>query len=197
MSSSLWSGNRPKSDDEARTRLCEATLECVRRIGFEKTTMSDIAKESGAARPTLYKYFKSKTDVFFAAIDACALTFTRGVVEHASRFVTYEERVVEMILYVVIELPRHRHLSLILDERCAAQLRARAFSDEATLVFSQMTAAPLIELRPELESVGVEITEMMSRFAVSMILFPGRYATDTDGLRQLIKRRVLPGLVST
>lgn len=194
MSSSLWSGNRPKTDDEARGRLCEAALQCVRRIGFEKTTMSDIAKEAGAARPTLYKYFKNKTDIFFAAIDACALAFTREVIEHASQFATYDERVVEMILYVVIELPRHQHLSLVLDEQCAAHLRARAFSDEATLVFSQMTAVPLIELRPELESAGVEITEMMSRFAISMILFPGRYATDADGLRRLIKRRVLPGL---
>ena len=100
----------------------------------------------------------------------------------------------QMILYVVTELPRHRHLSLIFDEQCAVQLRARAFSDEATLVFSQMTAAPLIELRPDLEGVGVEITEMMARFAISMILFPGRYATDEDGLRRLIERRVLPGL---
>lgn len=194
MSNSLWSGNRPKTDDEARIRLCEAALECVRRIGFDKTTMSDIAKETGAARPTLYKYFKSKTDVLFAAIDSCTLAFAREVVRHASQFATYEERVVEMILYVVTELPRHRHLSLILDEQCAAQLRARAFSGEATLEFSQMTAAPLIELRPDLEDVGVEITEMMSRFAISMILFPGRYATDEDGLRRLIERRVLPGL---
>ncbi len=110
MSNSLWSGNRPKTDDEARVRLCEAALECVRRIGFEKTTMSDIAKETGAARPTLYKHFKSKTDVLFAAIDSCTLAFAGEVVRHASRFATYEERVVEMILYVVTELPRHREL---------------------------------------------------------------------------------------
>ena len=74
-------------------------------------------------------------------------------------------------------------------------LRARAFSDEATLVFSQMTAEPLIEIRPELAEQGVEITEIMSRFSISMILFPGRYSTDLDGLRQLITKRILPGLI--
>jgi hypothetical protein len=35
----------------------------------------------------------------------------------------------------------------------------------------------------------------MSRFAISMILFPGRYASDHDGLRRLIRSRVLPGLI--
>ena len=74
-------------------------------------------------------------------------------------------------------------------------LRARAFSDEATLVFSQMTAEPLIEIRPDLAEQGVEITEIMSRFSISMILFPGRYSTDLDGLRQLITKRILPGLI--
>ena len=63
------------------------------------------------------------------------------------------------------------------------------------MVFSELTAEPLIELCPELKGEGVEITEVMSRFAISMVLFPGRYATDLDGLRTLIKKRVLPGLV--
>ncbi|MEN9356632.1 MAG: hypothetical protein RL695_803, partial [Pseudomonadota bacterium] len=125
MSKPLWSGNRPKTDDEARARLCEAALESARCIGFAKTTMSDIAKVAGVARPTLYKYFKSKDEVLFAAIDIYAAAFTEGIVGHAARFSTYEERVVEMILYVVTELPRHRYLSLILDEQCAAPLRER------------------------------------------------------------------------
>ena len=58
-----------------------------------------------------------------------------------------------------------------------------------------MTAVPLIEIRPELKDQGVEISEIMSRFAISMILFPGKYANDYDGLRALINRRILPGLI--
>ena len=36
----------------------------------------------------------------------------------------------------------------------AGALRDRAFSDEATLVFSEMTALPLIEIRPDLADQG-------------------------------------------
>ena len=169
MSKSLWSGNRPKSDAEAKLRLCKAALECIKRNGLEKATMSDIAKEAGVARPTLYKHFKSKIEIFFSAIDAVALKFAESVVDHAREFPTVEERVIETIIYVVTELPRHRHLSLVLNNECAEALRSRAFSDDATLIFAKMTAGPLIEIRPDLEDQGVEISEIMSRFAISLI----------------------------
>jgi len=195
LSKSLWSGNRPQTEEEAKLRLREAALEVVKRNGFAKATMSDIAEQAGVARPTLYKHFKSKLEIFFSAIDAEALSFAQSVVDHAREFATLEERIIETIVYVVTELPRHRYLSLVLNDKCAEVLRTRAFSDEATLIFSRMTAAPLVEIRPDLEGQGVEISEIMSRFAISIIQFPGKYSTDLEGLRRLIRRRILPGLV--
>ena len=79
MSKPLWSGNRPKTDSEAKVRLCEAALKCIKRIGFEKTSMSDIAQEAGISRPTLYKHYKNKLEIFFAAIDwVCLWLHTSG-----------------------------------------------------------------------------------------------------------------------
>ena len=194
MSQSIWSGNRPKTENEARQRLCEAALICVRNNGLGKTTMSDIAKQAGVARPTLYKHFKSKIEIFFAAIDDVAFNFAGQVLEHAREFATFDERVVEMVIFVITELPQHKNLSLVLNDECAVALRDRAFSGEATLIFLQMTAEPLLELRPALAEQATEITEIMSRFSLSMILFPGKYANDHDKLRALIQRRLLPGL---
>ena len=195
MSKLFWSGDRPKSEIEAKSRVCSAALACVKRQGIEKTTMSDIAKEAGIARPTLYKYFKNIEEVLSTAIDIEAYSFAESVVKHAKKFATIEERIVETIIYVVEELPKDPNLSIIINDDRAKTLRDRAFSDEATLVFSEMTAVPLIEIRPELMDQGVEISEIMSRFAISMILFPGKYANDSEGLRALINRRILPGLI--
>jgi AcrR family transcriptional regulator len=192
-----WSGDRPKSEIEAKSRVCSAALACLKRQGIEKTTMSDIAKEAGIARPTLYKYFKNIEEVLSTAIDIEAYSFAESVVKHVTKFATIEERIVETIIYVVEELPKDPNLSIIINDDSAKTLRDRAFSDEATLVFSEMTAVPLIEIRPELMDQGVEISEIMSRFAISMILFPGKYANDYDGLRALINRRILPGLIWT
>jgi AcrR family transcriptional regulator len=195
LSNSLWSGNRPKSDTEAKSRVCKAALECLKRLGFEKTTMSEIAKETGISRPTLYKYFKNKNEVFFTAIDIEAHIFAESVVKHAKQFPTVEERIVETIIYVVEELPKDQNLAFVLNHELAGALRDRAFSDEATLIFLEMAAMPLIQIRPDLADQGVEITEIMSRFAISMILFPGKYSTDYGGLRTLIRKRILPSLI--
>ena len=195
MSRAVWSGNRPENEHEAESRICQAAFACFKRLGVERTTMSDVAREAGITRPTLYKYFRNKSDVLFTAIDREAFGFAQAVVTHARQFATLEERIVETILYVVSEFPKSPNLSLVLGDELGQSLRARAFSDEATMVFSEMTAEPLIELCPELAEEGVEITEVMSRFAISMVLFPGRYATDLEGLRKLIKKRVLPGLL--
>ncbi len=195
MSKPFWSGNRPENDNDAENRICQAAFACFHRVGVERTTMSDVAREAGITRPTLYKYFRNKTDVLFTAIDREAYGFAEAVVAHARQFETLEERIVETIVYVVAEFPKSPNLSLALGDELGEELRARAFSDEATVVFSQMTAEPLIELRPELAEEGVEITELMSRFAISMVLFPGRYSTDLEGLRRLITKRILPGLI--
>lgn len=195
MSKLFWSGDRPKSEIEAKSKVCTAALACLKRQGIEKTTMSDIAKEAGIARPTLYKYFKNIEEVLSTAIDIEAYNFAESVVKHAKQFATIEERIVETIIYVVKELPKNPSLSIILNDDSAKALRDRAFSDEATLVFSEMTAAPLIEIRPDLMDQGAEISEIMSRFTISMILFPGKYTNDYAGLRALINRRILPGLI--
>jgi AcrR family transcriptional regulator len=195
VSKLFWSGDRPKSELEAKSRVCTAALACLKRQGIEKTTMSDIAKQAGIARPTLYKYFKNIEEVLSTAIDIEAYNFAESVVKHAQKFATIEERIVETIIYVVEELPKDPSLSIIINDDRAKTLRDRAFSDEATLVFSEMTAVPLIEIRPDLRDQGVDISEIMSRFAISMILFPGKYANDYDGLRGLINRRIVPGLI--
>ena len=195
MSKSLWSGNRPKNDTEAKSRVCRAALECLERLGFEKTTMTDIAQEAGISRPTLYKYFRNKDEVFLTAIDIEAHIFARAVVKHARKFGTIEERIVEIIIYVVEELSKDHYLSYALNHELAGTLRNRAFSDQATLVFSEMAALPLIEIRPELADQGIEISEIMARFAMSIIFFPGRYSDDYEDLRRLIKLRILPGLI--
>ena len=184
-----------EGEPDTRSKVCTAALDCLLKLGYERTNMSDIARTTGIARPTLYKYFKSKNEVFFAAIDQVAYNFAESVVSHARTFDTLEERIIETIVYVVEEMPKNPYLALVLKDDTASALRERAFSDDATLVFSEMTSEPLIEISPHLEEQGVEISEMMSRFALSMILFPGKYADDIEGLRALIKRRVLPGLV--
>jgi len=60
----------PKVDvaDERRTQIMQAALACFTRKGYNNTTMDDIVAESGLSKGSLYWYFKSKDDLFAAAV---------------------------------------------------------------------------------------------------------------------------------
>jgi AcrR family transcriptional regulator len=65
------SGIRNKADLVAEFRTAEimgAARDVFARKGFSETTMDDIADAAGLAKGTLYLYFKSKRDLYMAAL---------------------------------------------------------------------------------------------------------------------------------
>jgi AcrR family transcriptional regulator len=58
----------PKADvsQERKARIHQAALTCFHRKGYHRTTMDDIAAESGLSKGTLYWYFESKKDLFIS-----------------------------------------------------------------------------------------------------------------------------------
>ena len=50
--------------DKTQDQILTAAAEVIIRLGYDKTTMSDIAEEAGLSRRTLYLYFKGKEDLF-------------------------------------------------------------------------------------------------------------------------------------
>ena len=57
------------SISKTRAKLVEVARELFARKGIESTTMNDIAQASGKGRRTLYTYFRSKEEVFYAVIE--------------------------------------------------------------------------------------------------------------------------------
>lgn len=53
---------------ENKIRILEATLKTVSRYGVRKTSVGDIAKESGLSRQTIYNLFETRDDIFRAAM---------------------------------------------------------------------------------------------------------------------------------
>lgn len=67
------------ADRETRARLLEAADRVVRRHGFKKTSMGDVALEGGVARGTLYRHFDSREALFDALMEWSANQFFREV----------------------------------------------------------------------------------------------------------------------
>jgi len=49
-------------------QILDAASAVIIRLGYDKTTMSDIAEEAGASRRTVYLYFKGKEELFEALL---------------------------------------------------------------------------------------------------------------------------------
>jgi AcrR family transcriptional regulator len=50
--------------DKTQDQILGAAAEVIIRLGYDKTTMSDIAEQAGLSRRTIYLYFKGKENLF-------------------------------------------------------------------------------------------------------------------------------------
>ena len=67
VQNSAFTGTMP--NEKTRLAFLAAAKRVFIRQGYENTTMSDIAAESGNGRRTLYMYFDSKVDIYQAVIN--------------------------------------------------------------------------------------------------------------------------------
>jgi len=51
-------------------RIIESATEQIRRYGFRKFTVDEIAKDLGISKKTIYKYFAGKGDIISAVVDS-------------------------------------------------------------------------------------------------------------------------------
>jgi AcrR family transcriptional regulator len=55
-------------NDKRQQQILDGAVAVIIRLGYDKTTMSDIAEEAGASRRTVYQYFNGKEELFEALL---------------------------------------------------------------------------------------------------------------------------------
>ena len=92
------------SISKTRQLLVDVARQLFAKNGLENTTMNDIALTSGKGRRTLYTYFKSKEDIYYAVIEAELERLSDKLDEVAARRIKPQEKIIELI---------YTHLSMI------------------------------------------------------------------------------------
>ena len=92
------------SISKTRQKLIDVARQQFAKNGIENTTMNDIARESGKGRRTLYTYFKSKDDIYFAVIETELERLSDRLDELAAKKIRPMEKIIELI---------YTHLSMI------------------------------------------------------------------------------------
>ena len=66
-------GARERQRTETRERIFEAAIDEFRRVGFERTSISDIAKAAKVSRPSIYSHFPTLDHILFELGWRCAV----------------------------------------------------------------------------------------------------------------------------
>ena len=64
-----------KNKSLIRMRILRAAMNVFGGLGYADTRVEDILGEAGISRPTFYRYFKSKEDVFDAVDEVVSMSF--------------------------------------------------------------------------------------------------------------------------
>ena len=92
------------SISKTRQKLVDVARQLFAKNGLENTTMNDIATLSGKGRRTLYTYFKSKEEIYYAVIESELERLSDKLDEVAARKIRPQDKIIELI---------YTHLSMI------------------------------------------------------------------------------------
>ena len=106
---------------KTRNKLIDVARRLFAKNGLDGTTMNDIAIASGKGRRTLYTYFKSKEDVFYAVIEKEMERMSERLRTIADKELEPVDKLVQLV---------YTHLSLIKETVIRnGNLRAEFFRD--------------------------------------------------------------------
>jgi AcrR family transcriptional regulator len=153
--------NPPRGDAEARrAEILDAALHMFGQYGFRRTSMDDIARETGIAKGTIYLSFAGKEEVFQALAQRLAQRMLAGAEAASRRPGTTADRLTAMIVAwfgtYADTISRSPHADELLDakHRLSADLVSDAASRYRQLVRDVISAA-VASGDLDLESVGL------------------------------------------
>ena len=85
------------SISKTRQKLVDVARQLFAKNGLENTTMNDIATLSGKGRRTLYTYFKSKEEIYYAVIESELERLSDKLDEVAARKIRPQDKIIELI----------------------------------------------------------------------------------------------------
>ena len=193
-----WAGSPPADEHEARNRIIEAATRCVDRRGAEQCTLSDVATELGVTRQTVYRYYPSTDELFFAVARVDNEAFVDDLAGHLAGISDPAEWVVEAATSSVVLLRERPRLTLVLAAG-STQPFARSFTSRQSFrIGRQLLERSSVDwsaagLSPvELD----ELIELVLRLLQSMIIDPSAPARSDVELRAFFRRWLAPAVSS-
>lgn len=191
--------DRPERDRPAspEARIRAATLACVARFGATKTTLDDIARESGVSRATIYRVFPGGRDTLFEAVLAAEVRrFFAGLADNLEDCDELEDLLVTGLGGAMRFLLGHEALRTVVTLEPALLLPQLAFHRlEGVLTLATAFATPYLERHVSHHADAVSGAEHLVRIVLSYALHPDDSFDpyDDSSVRAFVRTHILPG----
>jgi len=185
-------------------RLLAATYRCVERFGLGKTTIDDIAKESGVSRATIYRQFAGGRDELLLETVGWELSnYFNRLADQVRDAPSLAELLRRGLAYAHRSVAEHAVLRKVMETEPERLLPLLTTESAKTLPFIADFLLPY--LRREAEAgrlrTGVDIdraAEYLARSILSLIGAPGRWdLVDPDQVSDLVEVELLGGISAT
>jgi AcrR family transcriptional regulator len=184
-------------------RILAATYRCVERFGMAKTTIDDIAKESGVSRATIYRQFGGGRDeVLLETVGWELSNYFNRLADQVREAPTLAELLRRGLAFAHRSIAEHLVLRKIMDTEPERLLPLITTESAKTLPFIADFLLPYLRreeaagrLRP-----GVDVdraAEYLARSILSLIGAPGRWDLDDPSqVTDLVEVELLGGIAA-
>jgi AcrR family transcriptional regulator len=117
---------------EKRQQLLDAAKEVFVRHGFASTRVADIAERAGVAKGTVYEYFRSKEELFFALFESTNRLIRERADDLVERYPSPRERLAALFLLSGTILIEQRELYPMMNLDFWVTSRGSAYETEFT-----------------------------------------------------------------
>lgn len=186
-----------------RDRLLAATYRCVSRFGLGKTTIEDVAKESGLSRATIYRQFPGgREELVRETVGWELANYFTDLGDHVRDAPALAELLEQGLAYARRSVAEHVVLRKILDTEPERLLPLLTVESAKTLPFIADFLHPYLVREADAGRLraGVDLdgaAEYLARCILMLINAPGRWdLEDPAQVRELVRSELLGGIVS-
>jgi AcrR family transcriptional regulator len=189
--------------DTRRERVLEGALACVGRFGLAKTTVDDVARESGTSRATIYRYFPRGREQLVAEVVSWETgRFFRRLGEALSGAVDLTGLVEDALTFAHQALAEHKVYQKVLVTESDLLLPLITVEADRLLPVIAGFLVPYVErdrdagrLRPSIDPHRA--ADYVARMFLSLIATPGHWdLDDRHNVRELVHDHLLAGLLA-
>jgi AcrR family transcriptional regulator len=187
--------SRPERDD-AEEQVLDAAGRCFARQGIRATSLSDIAREAGCSRPTVYRYFDGRDAVRAAFVRREARRIGAGLRERIDLSAPPATWVTDAVLGALHDVRSDAVLSAWFRADDVGSTLSLATRPEMLSELAHVLVAPATDSAAPTDDPSAARADDLAEWVVRVILsFLSSPAADEATERRLVERFLTPVLL--